>query len=121
MGRNQLKLCVKIWLCINHSKNLTYHPTSTQVLTLSDFLGSIKGIFEVKPTFPTFVVQKLCGFVIIAFKASLSQNTFLRQHHHSCSLSLEAKTLEECVQEMGKRKICFTATQKEHQRKTQRK
>ena len=40
-------------------------------------------------------MQKLGGFVIIAFKASLSQNTFLRHHHHSCSLSLEAKTLEE--------------------------
>lgn len=114
-----ISLCVKICLRINHSRNLTCHPTSTQVLTFSDFLNSIKGIFKVKPTFPTFGEQKLGGFVVIAFKASLSQNTFLRHRYHSCSLSLEAKTSEECVQEMDKRKICFTATQKKHQTKSQ--
>lgn len=119
LGRNQFKLRVIICLCINYSRNLTCHPTSTQVLTLSDFFNSIKGIFKVKPTFPTFGEQKLGGFV--AFKTKLSQNTFLRHCYHSCSLSLEAKTLEECVQEMGKKGICFTATQKEHQTKTQRK
>lgn len=62
-------------------------------------------------------MQKLGGFVVIAFKASLSQNAFLRHQYHPCSLSLEAKTLEERVQEMGRRKICITATQKDTKQK----
>lgn len=95
-GRNQYKLCVKIWLCINYFRNLTCLPTSIEVSTLPDFLNSIKGIFKVKPTFPTFVAQKSGGFVVVAFKARLSQNAFLRHHYPSCSLSLGKKTLEEC-------------------------